>query len=77
MTSETLLIANAGTPHELTISEEDGRYWLDNTPRGRFAERVWPELPRLYRSVKGAKLGAAYLFGESQVWTEYKEKAPE
>ncbi|MDU9398090.1 hypothetical protein [Pseudomonas sp. zfem003] len=68
-----LLIANAGTPHELTISvyhDRTGQYFrLDNTP-DRTGSQLWHELPREYGSIAGCKRYAARLFGTPQKWEE-------
>lgn len=68
-----LLIANAGTPHELTISVYNattGQYFrLDNTPTHN-GSQVWAELPREYKSISACKVFATRLFGEPQKWEE-------
>lgn len=68
---DALLIANTGTPHELTISiyrDRTGQYFrLDNTP-DHAGHRTWLELPIEYKSISACKRCAARLFGEPQKW---------
>lgn len=64
-----LLIANAGTQHELTITPEGDKFCLDNTANRR-GYKSWDELPRRYKSVRACKVAAAMILGERQNWQE-------
>lgn len=64
---KALLVANRGTPDELTITaQHDDSYQIDNVFGSR--GKKWLEFPRTYKSVAACKASASRIVGEPQVW---------
>lgn len=70
---QPLWIANAGTAHELFIFSENGRFYVDNV-RSSHGSKCWEEFPRMSKTVKGCKISAARIMGESINWTRVKQE---
>ena len=71
MARQDLFVAFEGTPSELNLYFEDGFYWVDN-PRDNQARKLWDEFPRLYKTVRGAKCGAARVLYDKIKWEPVK-----
>lgn len=68
-----LWIANEGTPHELVIFAENGRFYVDNR-RDRGGRKCWDEFPRMSKTVKGCKIAAAKIMCAPQKWTQVDQQ---
>lgn len=69
-----LWIANEGTPHELTITEDGYLFCVDNVPNYT-GSKTWNEFPRTFYTVQGCKRSAANVMGAAQKWTCVEQEA--